>query len=43
MYQKEGITSFYRGFIPSIFMSTYGVIQMFSYEVLSHMTGYDSG
>jgi hypothetical protein len=26
MYQKEGLVSFYRGFVPSIFMSTYGVI-----------------
>ena len=43
MYTKEGIKSFYRGFIPSIFMSSYGVIQMFSYEVLSHLSGYDSG
>lgn len=26
MYHREGILSFYKGFIPSIFMSTYGVI-----------------
>ena len=43
MYQKEGIKSFYRGFVPSIFMSTYGVIQMYSYEVLTHTLGYQSG
>ena len=43
MLQKEGIQSFYRGFVPSIFMSTYGVIQMYSYEVLTHSLGYSSG
>ena len=43
MYQQEGVKSFYRGFVPSIFMSTYGVIQMYSYEVLTHALGYKSG
>lgn len=43
MYHKEGILSFYKGFVPSIFMSTYGVIQMYSYEVLTHSFGYESG
>ena len=26
MYQKEGLMSFYRGLLPSLFMSLYGVI-----------------
>ena len=43
MYYNEGITSFYKGFVPSIFMSLYGVVQMYSYEVLTHMCGYESG
>ena len=43
MYQKEGIKSFYRGFVPSLFMCNYGVIQMYSYEVLCHSFNYDSG
>ena len=40
---NEGIHSFYRGFVPSLFMSTYGVIQMYSYEVMTHTLGYESG
>lgn len=43
MYHREGILSFYKGFIPSIFMSTYGVIQMSSYEMLTHSFGFESG
>jgi hypothetical protein len=43
MYYKEGVKSFYRGFVPSLFMSTYGVIQMYSYENLTHLLGYTSG
>ena len=43
MYTNEGIKSFYKGFVPSIFMSTYGVIQMYSYEVLTHLCGFESG
>ena len=41
--RAEGIKSFYRGFVPSLFMSTYGVIQMYSYESLTHLFGYKSG
>lgn len=43
MYYNEGVRSFYRGLIPSIFMSTYGVIQMYCYEVLSYSFGFKSG
>lgn len=43
MYQKEGIKSFYRGLLPSLFMSLYGVIQMYSYEILCYKLNYDSG
>jgi len=40
---KEGPKTFYRGFTPSLFMSFYGVIQMCSYEGLTHALGYESG
>ena len=43
MYQKEGIRSFYRGLLPSLFMSVYGVIQMYSYEILCHQFKFDTG
>ena len=41
MLVNEGIKSFYRGFLPSIFLSFYGVIQMFSYENINYLCGYD--
>lgn len=40
-YHNEGVKGFYRGFIPSIFMSTYGIIQMFCYENINHIVGYN--
>lgn len=43
MYQEEGIKGFYRGFVPSLFMCNYGVIQMYTYEVLCYNLGFDSG
>eukprot|EP00347_Sterkiella_histriomuscorum_P013088 403366067 len=42
MYKHEGIKGFYRGFVPSIFLSTYGIIQMFTYENINHILGYNS-
>ena len=42
MFLHEGIKSFYRGFVPSLFLSFYGVIQMYSYENINHLCGYDS-
>lgn len=41
MYRNEGLKSFYQGFVPSIFLSTYGVIQMFCYENINHLCGFD--
>ncbi|CDW89152.1 UNKNOWN [Stylonychia lemnae] len=41
MYRHEGIKGFYRGFLPSIFLSVYGIIQMFSYENINHLLGYN--
>ena len=40
MWRNEGIRGFYHGFVPSIFMSTYGVIQMFTYENINHLVGF---
>ena len=41
MYTKEGIRSFYRGFLPSMLLSSYGIIQMWLYETLNYMVGYN--
>mmetsp|Transcript_42586 Transcript_42586/g.65320 ORF Transcript_42586/g.65320 Transcript_42586/m.65320 type:complete len:82 (+) Transcript_42586:585-830(+) len=43
MWNSGGIKSFYRGLIPSLFMSTYGVIQMYSYEMLCHFLKFETG
>lgn len=40
--KNEGIRGFYHGYIPSIFMSMYGVIQMFCYENINFLLGYNS-
>jgi hypothetical protein len=40
MLKNEGVFSFYRGLIPSILMSVYGIIQMFAYENLNHLVGF---
>lgn len=40
MWKNEGIKSFYHGFVPSILMSTYGVIQMFCYENINYLCGF---
>lgn len=37
MWKNEGIKSYYRGFIPSLFLSVYGVIQMFCYENINYI------
>ena len=39
MYKNEGLKSFYKGFVPSIFLSLYGVIQMFCYENVNYLIG----
>ena len=41
MIKNEGIPGFYRGFLPGIFMSTYGVIQMFCYENINYLCGFN--
>lgn len=41
MWSQEGVRGFYHGFVPSIFMSSYGVIQMFCYENINNVLGYN--
>ena len=43
MLVNEGPKSFYRGYIPSLFLSTYSIIQMFTYENINHLFGFKSG
>ena len=43
MLVNEGPKSFFKGFWPSILLSSYGVIQMYSYENINHFVGYQSG
>jgi hypothetical protein len=40
MFQHEGPQAFYKGFFPSIALSTYGIIQMYAYENINHALGY---
>ncbi len=40
MYKQEGIPAFFKGYLPGIFLSTYGVIQMYTYEKLNFLFGY---
>lgn len=43
MLLNEGPKSFFRGYIPSLFLATYGMIQMYSYENINFLLGYHSG
>jgi len=43
MMVNEGPTSFFRGFLPSLFMSSYGMIQMYTYENINFLFGFKSG
>ena len=43
MAKNEGPKAFFKGFWPSIFLSSYGVIQMYAYENINFMFGYQSG
>ena len=43
MAVNEGPKAFFKGFWPSIFLSSYGVIQMYCYENINHAVGYQSG
>jgi hypothetical protein len=43
MLLNEGPQAFFRGIAPSIFLSSYGIIQMYAYENINHMFGFSSG
>lgn len=43
MLVNEGPQSFFRGYVPSLFLATYGMIQMYCYENINHICGYKSG
>lgn len=43
MLLNEGVKSFFKGYVPSLFLATYGMIQMYSYENINFFLGYTSG
>ena len=43
MAVNEGPTAFFKGLGPSIVLSCYGIIQMYCYENLTHLFGFQSG
>lgn len=43
MLMNEGVKSFFKGYMPSLFLASYGMIQMYSYENINHMLGFSSG
>ena len=43
MIVNEGPMSFFKGIGPSIVLSAYGIIQMWTYENINHKLGYTSG
>ena len=43
MAVHEGPTAFFKGLGPSVILSSYGIIQMYCYENITHMLGYKSG
>lgn len=43
IYSKGGVPGFYRGLVPGMLMSLYGVIKMYSYEMLTYITGFETG
>lgn len=43
MLVNEGVKAFFKGYVPSLFLATYGMIQMYSYENINFLLGYTSG
>ena len=42
MLLNEGPLAFYKGFVPSLFLASYGMIQMYCYENINHLCGFKS-
>ena len=43
MLVNEGPSSFFKGLVPAMVLSSYGVIQMYTYENVNKLLGYQSG
>ena len=43
MVVNEGPTSFFKGLAPAIVLSSYGIIQMYTYENVNNFFGFQSG
>ena len=43
MLVNEGPSSFFKGLGPAMVLSSYGVIQMYTYENVNKLLGYQSG
>ena len=41
IWKTEGIRGYYHGFIPSVLLSSYSVIQMFCYENVNSLLGFN--
>jgi hypothetical protein len=39
---SEGPKSFFKGYLPSLFLASYGMIQMYSYENVNYLLGFKS-
>ena len=40
MWENEGIRAFFKGFLPGLMLSVYGIIQMTVYENLNYLVNY---
>ena len=43
MAVNEGPKAFFKGLAPSMVLSVYGIIQMYTYENINYQLGYSTG